>query len=55
MPTKNKTNPGALNFNDFGYNEFNMAVPTTVQSISTDETAENSEPENDKKTYVTQI
>ena len=55
MPTKNKTNPGALNFNDFGYNEFNMAVPTTVQSISTDETTENNEPENEKKTYVTQI
>ena len=50
MPAKKKTNPGALNFNDFGYNEFNMAVPTSVQSISTDETAENSEPENEKKT-----
>ena len=55
MPAKNKTNPGALNFNDFGYNEFNMAVPTTVQSISTEETAENSEPEKDKKTYLTRI
>ena len=52
MPAKNKTNPGALNFNDFGYNEFNMAVPRNVQSISTDETAENSEPENDKKSHI---
>ena len=49
MPAKKKTNPGKSNFKDLGYNEFNMAVPANVQSISTDETAENSEPKNKEK------
>lgn len=45
---RTKTNPGTLNFNDLGYSELNRAVPPIVHSISTEETAENNEPETNK-------
>ena len=45
---RTKTNPGTLNFNDLGYSELNRAVPPSVHSISTEETAENNEPETNK-------
>lgn len=48
MAPRTKTNPGTLNFNDLGYNELNRAVPPNVHSISTEETAENNEPETKK-------
>jgi len=48
MAPRTKTKPGTLNFNDLGYSELNRAVPANVHSISTEETAENNEPETKK-------
>lgn len=48
MAPRTKTNPGTLNFNDLGYSKLNRAVPPNVHSISTEETAENKEPETKK-------
>lgn len=49
MAARKKTNPGASNFKDLGYNEFKMTLPMYTKRISTDEVAENSEPEIKKK------
>ena len=48
MAPRTNTNPGTSNFNDLGYSELNRAVPPNVHSISTEETAENKEPETKK-------
>ena len=50
MAPRTNTNPGTLNFKDLGYSELNSAVPPNVQSISTDETAENNDPATKKMT-----
>jgi len=49
MAPSTKTKPGTLNFNDLGYSELNRAVPANVHNISTEETAENNEPETKKR------